>query len=174
MCCSHAPHQSTRTTSLCKNYIDLSVTMPPVPQKYTCLCSQCHEKSRLASKRTIEVHLGNDKRFYSSLSAETDFAIYVRLCIIETAQLLGQLHGSPIVLDTAPDAGGSHPDSPEGVLFKNHWLSLTYYYYYYYYYYYLTPKHHIIMQMTQFRRPTSPLRFSGSLNVMSRPDVSLT
>ena len=74
----------------------------------------------MASKHTIEVHLNQDQRFYKSLPPDADFAISVRSRIIETAQLLAQLHGGPIVLDSALDAGGFLPDSPKGALFKNH------------------------------------------------------
>ena len=66
----------------------------------------------------IEVHLAQDKNFYWSLSADTQFAIFVQPQIIKMSLLLAQLQGSSVEHYTKPNAGGSPSACPEGVFLK--------------------------------------------------------
>ena len=73
----------------------------------------------MVTKHTMEDHLAQDKNFYQSLSADTQFANFVQLWIIEMSHLLAQLQGSSVEPYTTPNAGGSPSASLEGA-FKSH------------------------------------------------------
>jgi len=90
--------------------------MPPAAPRYNCPCSKCNGGPKKVTKRTIEAHLQQDQLFLQSLSSDTDTAILVQSCIDQTMQLISQLHGAPILPDTAPVAGRSYPEGPEGAL----------------------------------------------------------
>jgi hypothetical protein len=111
----HVPFAPTPAPMFALNLIDLVRTMPPGSQKYNCLCSTCRGVSRPVTKHTIEAHLMQDQNLFKSLSGDSEFMISVRSHIIETLQLLAQLHGSYGAPATAPGAGGSHPDGSEGM-----------------------------------------------------------
>jgi hypothetical protein len=111
----HMPFAPMPAPAFAPNLIDLVCTMPPGSQKYKCLCSMCCGVSRPVTKHTIEAHLMQDQNLFKSISDDSEFAISVRSHIIETSQLLAQLHGSHGALATAPGAGRSHPDGSEGM-----------------------------------------------------------
>ena len=70
------------------------------------------------TKRTIEAHLAQDRDFYKSLSADTQFAIFVRSQIITMSHLLAHLQGSSVELYSTPSTGGSPSSSLEGAFWK--------------------------------------------------------
>jgi hypothetical protein len=84
-------------------------------QRYICQCSKCQGGSKGITKRTIEVHLQQDRHFLQSLPSDADSALFVKSCINQTTQLLSQLHRGPRWLDTVSDVEGSHPEDSEGV-----------------------------------------------------------
>ena len=72
----------------------------------------------MVTKRTIEAHLTRDKEFFQSLSADTQFAIFVRSRIIEMSHLLANLQGNPVEPHTTPNTGGSLSAGLQGVFLK--------------------------------------------------------
>lgn len=54
-------------------------------------------------------------RLQSISSANTDLAQFVQSCIDQTIELLSLIYGGHVLLYTAPDVHGSHPETTEGV-----------------------------------------------------------
>jgi hypothetical protein len=71
----HVPFAPMPAPVFAPNFIDLVHTMPPVSQRYICLCSMCCGVSRPVTKRTIEAHLMQDWNLFKSLSGDSEFAI---------------------------------------------------------------------------------------------------
>jgi hypothetical protein len=87
----------------------------------------------MLSKRTIETHLKQDQMHLQSISStNTDLIQFMQSSIDQTIKLLSRIHGGHMLLDTAQDVDGSHPEYPEGALLS-FLKSLTYTYNCYYY-----------------------------------------
>jgi hypothetical protein len=115
--CSHAPTPNSAHPPLPGLFLhNLQYLCEAImSQTYICPCSKCRGGSKAITKRTIELHLQQDRQFLQSLPSDADSAVFVKACVNQTTQLLSQLHRGPRLLDTALDVDGSHPEDPEGV-----------------------------------------------------------